>query len=86
MPALFGITIAFALACMALCWMILNDSSNLMNNKADVTLGDYIGMTKDQAMATDQIASGPACVGQHWTADCSADGAIVLREDETATL
>ena len=43
---------------MALCWMILNDSSNLMNNKADVTLGDYIGMTKDQAMATDQIASG----------------------------
>ena len=58
LPALFGITIAFALACMALCWMILNDSSNLMNNKADVTLGDYIGMTKDQAMATDQIASG----------------------------
>lgn len=55
---MFGITIAFALACMALCWMILNDSSNLMNNKADVTLGDYIGMTKDQAMATDQIASG----------------------------
>ena len=58
LPALFGITIAFALACMALCWMILNDSSNLMNNKADITLGDYIGMTKDQAMATDQIASG----------------------------
>jgi len=58
LPALFGITIAFALACMALCWMILNDSSNLMNSKADVTLGDYIGMTKDQAMATDQIASG----------------------------
>ena len=58
LPALFGITIAFALACMALCWMILNDSSNLMNSKADVTLGDYIGMTKEQAMATDQIASG----------------------------
>ena len=58
LPALFGITIAFALACLALCWMILNDSSNLMNSKADVTLGDYIGMTKDQAMATDQIASG----------------------------
>ena len=58
LPALFGITIAFALACMALCWMILNDSSNLMNSKADVTLGDYIGMTKEQAKATDQIASG----------------------------
>ena len=40
LPALFGITIAFALACLALCWMILNDSSNLMNNKADITLGD----------------------------------------------
>ena len=39
----------------------------------------------EQALA-DQIASGTACVGQHWTADCSADGAIVLREDETATL
>ncbi len=38
LPALFGITIAFALACMALCWLILNDSSNLMNSKADVTL------------------------------------------------
>ena len=58
LPVLFGITVAFVIACMALCWMILNDSSNLMNNKADVTLGDYIGMTKDQAMATDQIASG----------------------------
>ncbi len=58
LPTLLGITIAFALASMALCWMILNDSSNLMNSKADVTLGDYIGMTKDQAMATDQIASG----------------------------
>ena len=39
----------------------------------------------EQALA-DQIASGTACVGQHWTADCSADGSIVLREDETATL
>ncbi len=39
MPVLFGITMAFALACVALCWMILNDSSNLMNDKADVVLG-----------------------------------------------
>ena len=27
LPVLFGITVAFALACAALCWMILNDSS-----------------------------------------------------------
>ena len=28
LPVLFGITVAFALACAALCWMILNDSSS----------------------------------------------------------
>ena len=39
----------------------------------------------EQALA-DRIASGTACVGQHWTADCSADGTIVLREDETVTM
>ena len=33
-----------------------------------------------------RIAAGTACVGQHWTADCAADGSIVLREDETITL
>ena len=49
LPVLFGITVAFALACAALCWSILNDSSNLMNQKADVVLGDYSGMTQDEA-------------------------------------
>ena len=39
----------------------------------------------EQALA-DQIAAGTACTGQHWTADCTAEGAIVLRQDETATL
>lgn len=39
----------------------------------------------EQALA-DRIASGTACVGQHWTADCSDDGAVVLREDETVTM
>ena len=34
----------------------------------------------------DQIAAGTACTGQHWTADCTAEGTIVLRQDETATL
>ena len=62
LPALFGITIAFALACLALCWMILNDSSNLMNNKADVTLGDYVGMTRDEAQAAEQVVSGQITV------------------------
>ena len=58
----FGITIAFALACLALCWLILNDSSNLMNNKADITLNDYIGMTQEEAQATEQVASGQISV------------------------
>ena len=42
--------------------MILNDSSNLMNNKADITLGDYIGMTQDEAAATEQVVSGQISV------------------------
>ena len=33
-----------------------------MNNKADITLGDYIGMTQEQAQATDQVASGQISV------------------------
>ena len=38
----------------------------------------------EQAFAN-QIAAGTACIGQHWTADCAADGSIVLHEDEPAT-
>ncbi len=57
LPVLFGITVAFALACAALCWSILNDSSNLMNQKADVVLGDYSGMTQDEVNASQQVAS-----------------------------
>ena len=49
---LFGITVAFALACAALCWMILNDSSSLLGEKADVVLADYSGMTQDAVSYT----------------------------------
>ena len=49
LPVLFGITVAFALACMALCWTILNDSSTLMSEKADIVLADYSGMTQDES-------------------------------------
>ena len=71
LPALFGITIAFALACLALCWLILNDSSNLMNNKADITLNDYIGMTQEEAQATEQVASGQISVT--WEQEYNSD-------------
>ena len=37
----------------------------------------------EQALAN-QIASGTAHTGQHWTADCTVDGAIVLEEGENA--
>ena len=71
LPVLFGITLAFALACGALCWIILNDSSNLMNNKADVVLADYSGMTQDQVNAQDQVASGQIVV--NWEQEYSND-------------
>ena len=31
-----------------------------------------------------RIAAGTACVGQHWTADCTEDGTIVVQETQTA--
>lgn len=58
LPVLFGITIAFAAACAALCLMILNDSSNLMNQNNDIALGDYIGLTRAEAEASDQVSTG----------------------------
>ena len=36
----------------------------------------------EQALA-DQIAAGAAHTGQHWTADCTGDGSVVLEESET---
>ena len=37
----------------------------------------------EQAFA-DQIASGSVSLGQHWTADCTEDGTIVVQETQTA--
>ena len=71
LPVLFGITVAFVLACGALCWIILNDSSNLMNDKADVVLADYNGMTQDEVNAQEQVASGQIVV--NWEQEYSND-------------
>ena len=46
----------------------------------------YDGLGAVEQALANRIAAGTACVGQHWTADCAADGSIVLREDETVTL
>lgn len=71
LPVLFGITVAFALACAALCWTILNDSSNLMNNKADIVLDDFSGMTQDEVNASQQVASGQITV--NWEQEYNND-------------
>ena len=71
LPVLFGITMAFALACLALCWAILNDSSTLMSEKADVVLADYSGMTQDEVNAQPQVSSGQITV--NWEQSYSND-------------
>ena len=71
LPVLFGITVAFALACLALCWAILNDSSTLMSEKADVVLADYSGMTQDEVNAQPQVSSGQITV--NWERSYSND-------------
>ena len=71
LPVLFGITVAFALACLALCWAILNDSSTLMSEKADVVLADYSGMTQVEVNAQPQVSSGQITV--NWEQSYSND-------------
>ena len=74
---LLGITVAFALACGAMCWSILQDSSNLMNEKTDVTLGDYLGMTRDEVNAQPQVTSGQIVI--QWEEEYNNDYAAGLR-------
>ena len=71
MAVLLGITAAFALACAALCWVILSDSSNIMNKKADIVLSDFSGMTQDEVNASPQVASGQVVV--NWEQEYSND-------------
>ena len=71
MPVLLGITTAFALACAALCWTILNDSSNIMTKSDDIVLSDFSGMTQDEVNASEQVASGQVVV--NWEQEYSND-------------
>ena len=84
LPVLFGITVAFALACLALCWAILNASSTLMSEKADVVLADYSGMTQDEVNAQPQVSSGQITV--NWEQSYSNDYAAgyVYRQSPVA--
>ena len=71
MPVLLGITTAFALACAALCWTILNDSSNIMTKSDDIVLSDFSGMTQDEVNASPQVASGQVVV--NWEEEYNND-------------
>ena len=68
---LLGITTAFALACAALCWTILNDSSNIMTDRDDIVLSDFSGMTQDEVNASEQVASGQVVV--NWEEEYNND-------------
>ena len=58
-------------ACAALCWVILNDSSNIMTDRADIVLGDFSGMTQDEVNASQQVASGQVVV--NWEEEYNND-------------
>ena len=69
---------------MALCWAILNDSSTLMSEKADIVLADYSGMTQDEVNAQPQVSSGQITV--NWEQSYSNDYAAgyVYRQSPVA--
>src|SRR5699024_12513305 len=55
-PVLLGITVAFAVACACLCFMILRNANNMFTDqKADIVLEDFVGMTRAEAEASAQI-------------------------------
>ena len=96
-PVLLGITVAFALACAALCFMILRNANNLFTDqKADIVLEDFVGMTRAEAEASAQISSGQIQVdwveeysstyGEGYIYKQSPTGGRNIREGQTVTL
>ena len=96
-PVLLGITVAFALACAALCFMILRNANNLFTDqKADIVLEDFVGMTRAEAEASTQISSGQIQVdwveeysstyGEGYIYKQSPTGGRNIREGQTVTL
>ena len=96
-PVLLGITVAFAAACAALCLMILRDANtDIADQKADIVLEDYVGMTRAEAEASGQISSGQINVewveeysstyGEGYIYKQSPTGGRNIREGQTVTL
>ena len=96
-PVLLGITVAFSVACAALCVMILHDSSNFISDqKADIVLEDYVGMTRAEAEASTQVGTGQIKIdwveeysstyGEGYIYKQSPAAGRIVREGQTVTL
>ena len=94
-PVLLGITVAFALACGALCFMMLRNA-NSIDQKANIELEDFVGMTRAEAEASAQISGGQ--INVEWVEEYSSTygagyiykqsptGGRNIREGQTVTL
>lgn len=96
-PVLLGITVAFAVACACLCFMILRNANNMFTDqKADIVLEDFVGMTRAEAEASAQISTGQINVewveeysstyGEGYIYKQSPTGGRNIREGQTVTL
>ena len=96
-PVLLGITVAFAVACACLCFMILRNANNMFTDqKADIVLEDFVGMTRAEAEASAQISAGQINVewveeysstyGEGYIYKQSPTGGRNIREGQTVTL
>lgn len=54
LPIFFGMAVAFVIGAAILIYLIFTNSSNLLfSNRADVQVISFVGMTKDEFLATD---------------------------------
>ncbi len=96
-PVLLGITVAFAVACAVLCFMILrNANTSITDQRAEIILEDYVGVTRAEAEASAQVSSGQ--INIDWVEEYSStysEGYIykqspaagrTIREGQTVTL
>src|SRR5699024_5546238 len=59
LTVLLGTTVAFAVACAYPCFMILRNAYNMFTDqKGDIVVEDFVGMTRAEAEASAQISTG----------------------------
>ena len=97
LPVLLGITVAFMLACGALCYMILRNADDpLLNTKAEIILEDYVGATRSEVEASPQVSSGQIVIewveeynstyGEGYVYKQSPTAGRTVREGQSITL